>query len=122
VLGRLKSRGLIDCTDVEMRFTRRRQLAFAGQRRSAAGTETPPSTGRRVELGNRTLGNGISAAVERRENGDGRAAVLPATLAMAPHNGIRLTHGDEAHSAAQAAAFESIGHATHNLIPPFCLG
>ena len=123
MLRRLKSRGLIECTDVEMRFTRWQELAFAGQRRPAAGTEAPPSTGRRVELGNLTLGNGISGAVERREHGDGRAGVPPATLAMAPHNGVRLTHGDKAHSAAQAAAFELIGHATHNPDPlHFVLG
>src|ERR1700730_15218693 len=95
---RQKSRGLIECTDMEMRF--RRALAFAGQRRSAFGAESPPPTGRRIELGYLTLGNGISPVSECRKDGDGCAAVFPTTLAVAPHHRFRLTGRHEAHRAA----------------------
>src|SRR6267142_5386920 len=82
---RLKLRGLIKCADMEMRFSRQ-GLAFAGQRRPAPGAKSPPSTGRRIELGYLTFGNGIRSAVECHEDGDGRTAMLPTTLAMAlPH-------------------------------------
>ena len=36
--------------------------------------------------------------------------MLAATFAMAPHYRIRLTRGQEAHGATQAAAFELIAH------------
>src|SRR5947209_12606461 len=70
---------------MELRFSRQ-GLAFACQRRPAPGAKSPPSTGRRIELGYLTFGNGIRSAVECHEDGDGRTAMLPATLTMAPRD------------------------------------
>src|SRR5436305_10726257 len=112
---RLKLRGLIKCADMEMRFSRE-GLAFAGQRRPAPGAKSPPSTGRRIEFGYLTFGNGIRSAAECHEDGDGRTAMLPTTLAMAPRHPFRLAGSDEAHRAAEAATFELFGRAAHNLI------
>lgn len=108
---RLKSRGLIKCADMEMRFGRQ-ALAFAGQRRPAVGTKSPPGPRRRVELGYLTFGNDVSSALECCEDGDGRTTMLPTTLAMAPRDPFRLTSGDEAYCSAQAAALKLIAHGT----------
>lgn len=45
------------------------------------------------------------------------AAMLTATLTMAPIYAFRLTSRDETHRAAQAAAFELVGCAAHHLDP-----
>jgi len=94
-----------------MRFARQ-ALALAGQRRPAPRAESPPSAGRRIELGYLTFGNDIRVELECYEDGDRRTAMLAATFAMAPHDRLRLTGGHEAYRAAQAAAFELIAHAT----------
>ena len=112
---RLKLGGSIKCADMEMRFSRQ-GLAFAGQRRPAPGAKSPPSTGRRIELGYLTFGNGIRSAIECHEDGNGRSAMLPTTLAMTPRHPFRLAGSDEAHRAAEAATFELFGRAAHNLI------
>src|SRR6266481_1650447 len=111
---RLKLRGSIKCADMEMRFSRQ-GLAFAGQRRPAPGAKSPPSTGRRIELGYLTFGDGIRRAVECHEDGDGRTGMLPATLAMTPRHSFRLAGSQKADRAAQAATFELFSRATHNL-------
>jgi hypothetical protein len=59
-----------------------------------------------------TFGNDIRVALECHEDGDRRTAMLAATFAMAPHHRFRLTSGDEAHGAAQAASVKLIAHAT----------
>ena len=112
---RLKLRGSIKCADIEMRFSRPR-LAFAGQCRPAPGAKSPPPAGRRIELGYLTFGNGIRSAIECHEDGNGRSAMLPTTLAMTPRHPFRLAGSDEAHRAAEAATFELFSRATHNLI------
>jgi hypothetical protein len=94
---------------MKMRFIR--ALAFAGQRRPAPGAKSSPSPGRRIELGDLTLSNDIRVALEGHEDRDRRTAMLPTTFAMAPHHRFRLTSGQEAYGAAQAAAFELIAHA-----------
>ena len=94
---------------MKMRFVR--AFAFAGQRRSASGTKSPPPAGRRIEFRDLTLSNDVRVAFERHEDGDRRTAMLPATFAMAPHHRFRLAGGHEAYGAAQAAAFELIAHA-----------
>jgi len=43
---------------------------------------------------------------ERDEDRSRRAAMLPATLTMAPIHTLRLTSSNKAHRAAQAATFE----------------
>jgi|SRR5271163_3937271 len=95
---------------MEVRFSRK-ALAFAGQRRPAPGAKTPPHSRRRIEPGYLAFGDDISGALECREDGDGRTAVLPTTLAMAPRHPIRFTSGHDAHRAAQAATLELIAHA-----------
>ena len=94
---------------MEMRFSRQ-GLAFAGQRRPAPGAKSPPPTGRRIELGYLTFGDGIRRTVECHEDGDGRTAMLPTTLAMAPSHRFRLTSSHKAHRAAEAAALELFAH------------
>ncbi len=69
-----------------------------------------PPTRRRIELRYLTFGNGIRRAIECHEDGDGRTATLPTTLAMAPPHRFQLTSGDKAHRAAQAAALELFAH------------
>ena len=64
---RLKLGGSIKCADMEMRFSRQ-ALAFAGQRRSAPGAESPPPTGRRIELGYLTFGDRVSGVFECNED------------------------------------------------------
>src|SRR6266404_4759326 len=108
---RLKSRGFVKCTDMEMGLGRQ-GLALARQRRPAFGAESPPPTRRRIELCYLTFGNGIRRAVECHEDGDGRTAMLATTLAMAPSHRFRLTGGDEADRAAQAATLKLIAHGT----------
>jgi hypothetical protein len=95
---------------MEMRFGRQ-ALAFAGQSRPAPGAKSPPHAGRRIELGYLTFSDDISGALECREDGDGRTAVFPTTLAMAPCQPIRFTNGHEAHRTAQAATLELITYA-----------
>ena len=99
---------------MEMRFSRQ-GLAFAGQRRPAPGAKSPPSTGRRIELGYLTFDNGIRSAVECHEDRNGRTAMLPTTLAMTPRHSFRLAGSQKADRAAQAATFELFSRATHNL-------
>src|SRR6266853_1941889 len=96
---RLKLRGSIKCADMEMRFSRQ-GLAFAGQRRPAPGAKSPPSTGRRIELGYLTFDNGIRSAVECHEDRNGRTAMLPTTLAMTPRHSFRLAGSQKADRAA----------------------
>jgi hypothetical protein len=50
MLRRLKSRGLIECTDVEMRFTRWHELAFAGQGRPTAAQKPRHRPGDELNL------------------------------------------------------------------------
>src|SRR5207253_10849388 len=96
---------------MEMRFSRQ-ALAFAGQRRSAPGAESPPPTGRRIELGYLTFGDDISGALECRKDGDRCPAVFPTTLAMAPRHRFRLPGRHEAHRTTQAATLNLIAHCT----------
>src|SRR5438105_14546057 len=91
---RLKLRGLIECADMEMRFSRQ-GLAFAGQRRPAPGAKSPPPTGRRIELGYLTFGNGIRSAIVCHEDGNGRPAMFRTTLAMPPSHRFRMTSDHE---------------------------
>src|SRR6267142_2881820 len=106
---RLELRGSIKCADMEMRFSRQ-ALAFAGQSRPAPGAKSPPRFRGRIELRYLTLGNGISGTLECREDRDGRTAMLPTTLAMAPSHRFRLTSSHKAHRAAEAAALELFAH------------
>src|ERR1700680_3311415 len=96
---------------MKMRFSLQ-VFAFAGQRRPAPDAESPQPAGRRIELGYLTFGNDISRAFECRKDGDGRPAVFPTTLAMAPHHRFRLTGRYEAHGATEAATLELIAHGT----------
>src|SRR5260370_32035426 len=96
---RLKSRGLIECTDMKMRFALQ-VLAFAGQRRPAPGAESAQPAGRRIELDDLAFGNDIRRALERHKDGDRCPAVLSTTLTMAPRHRFRLTGRHEAHRAA----------------------
>jgi hypothetical protein len=105
----LKLRSITKCADMKMRFVR--AFAFAGQRRPASGTKSPPPAGRRIEFRDLTLSNDVRVAFERHKDGDGRTAMLPATFAVAPRYRFRLSGGHEAYGAAQAAAFELIAHA-----------
>src|SRR5205823_322732 len=92
------------------------RLAFAGQCRPAPGAKSPPPAGRRIELGYLTFSNRIRSAIECHEDGNGRTAMLPTTLAMTPGHPFRLAGIDEAHRAAEAATFELFSRASHNLI------
>ena len=106
---RLKSLGLVKCSNMEMRFSRQ-GLAFAGQRRPTPGAKSPPPPGRRIELCYLTFGNGIRRAVECHEDGDGRTAMLPTTLAMTPSHRFRLTSSHKTDRPAEAATFELFAH------------
>src|SRR5438094_10607638 len=94
----------------------RRWHALHVKRRPALGARFPLPARRRIELGYLTFCNGIRSAVECHEDGNGRTAMLPTTLAMTPRHPFRLTGSDEAHRTAEAATFELFSHATHNLI------
>jgi hypothetical protein len=104
----LKLRSITKCADMKMRFVR--AFAFAGQRRPASGTKSPPPAGRRIELRDLTLSNDVRVTFERHKDRDGRTAMLPATFAMAPRHRFRLTGGHEAYGAAQATAFKLTAH------------
>ena len=109
--------GFVKGADMEVRFGRQRPAqAFAGQCRPAPGTKSPPGSARRgIELGDLTFADGIGAALERDEDGNGRAAMLAAALTMAPIDAFRLPRCDKPHRTAQAAAFELLSRAAHNL-------
>jgi hypothetical protein len=107
----LKSRSLIEGTDMEMCF-QRRPLTLAGQRRSASGTEAAQTAGGRIELRYLALRNDIRFALECHEDTDRCSAVPPTTLAMAPRDRFRLTARHETHRAAETASLELIGHGT----------
>jgi hypothetical protein len=119
VSRRLKLRSITKCADMKMRFIR--AFAFAGQRRSASGTKSAPPARRRIELRDLTISNDVRVVFERHEDGDGRTAMLPATLAMAPRYRFRLSGGHEAYGAAQATAFELIAHAAELSVSKFTL-
>ena len=98
----LKSRGLVKCANMEMRFGRQ-PLAFAGQCRPALGAKSAPRPRRGVELGYLAFGNSIIGPLECREDRDGCTAMLATTLAVAPRHPFRLTHGHKAYRATDAA-------------------
>jgi hypothetical protein len=120
VPGRLKFAGPIEYADMEMRFRRQWPAqAFAGQCRPAPGTKSPPgSSWRRIKLGNLSFGNRIGRVLESDKDRSRCAAMLAATFTMAPIYSRRLTSRNETDRAAQAAAFELVGRAAHNLILP----
>jgi hypothetical protein len=108
----------IECTDMEMRFRRQWPTqAFAGQRRAAPGTKSAPrSSRRRIELRYFALGDRISRVFECDKNRSRRAAVLAATLTVAPIHAFWLTGRNKTDRATQATTFELLGYATHNSI------
>jgi hypothetical protein len=109
----------IECTDMEMRFRRQWPTqAFAGQGRAAPGTKPAPrSSRRRIELHYLTLCDRISGVIKCDKNRSRRAAVLAATLTVAPIHPFRLTGRNKTDRAAQATTFELLGYATHNPNP-----
>ena len=96
--------------------------AFAGQRRPAPGAKSSPGfPRRRIKLGYLTFGNRISLAVECHEDRNRRAGVLSTTLAMTPICPLRLAGRDKTDRTTEAATFELLDRAAHNLILPFGL-
>ena len=108
----------VECADREMRLGRQPR-AFTGQCRSATGAEPAAgSSGRGVEFCDFTFGDHVSRMFECHKNRSRRTAMLAATLAMAPINSLRLTSRRKTDGAAQAAAFELVGRASHKSDPP----
>ena len=66
--------------------------------------------GRGFERGDLALGHRVGIALETDECGDRRSAVAPAALAVAPEHAFGVARGDEADSAAEAAAFVPFVH------------
>jgi hypothetical protein len=115
---RLKVGCAIECADIEMRFGRQ-PCAFAGQSRPAAGAKPAPcSSRRRVEFGYFTLGYRISHTFKGDKHRSGRAAMLAATLTMAPVDALWLTSRHKTDCTTQTTSFELVGCATHDLILP----
>src|SRR5262249_49637528 len=111
---RLKPRGLIERTDMEMRF-RRPGETFARQRGPAPGAKSAPrSPWRRIDLGDLAFGHGISLAGECHEDRNRRARMPATTLAMTPIYPFRFTSGDKTDRPAQAATFKLLGRAAHD--------
>jgi hypothetical protein len=108
----------LECADMEMRFRRQWPAqAFAGQRRAAQGAKAATrSSRRRIELRNLTSCHRISRVFECDKNRSRGAAVLAATLTMAPIHSFRLTSRNKTNRTAQATTFELVGCGTHNLI------
>jgi len=111
---RFKPRGLIECADMKMHFSR--AFPFARQSRPTHCTEAAPPAGGRIELRYLPFGYRIGVAIKCHEHGDGRATVPATTLAMAPRHPSRFTGGDKSHCAAQAPALNCIAHLFAN--PP----
>jgi hypothetical protein len=109
---------MTECTDMEISQSWQAD-SFASQRRSTPGAKT--SLGlprRRLKFGDLAFGNGVGVAFEGDENGDWRAAMFPAALAMTPSHALWLTRRDKSNGAAQASAFKSLGCLPHCHIPP----
>ena len=108
--GRLKLSRPIKGADVEVRFARQ-SCAFAGQRRAAPGAKSPPCSSRcRIKFRYFAGGDRIRAALVRHEDRDRCAAVLPATLAVAPINPFGLTESHKPYRPADAPALELLAH------------
>src|SRR5262245_23363236 len=113
---RLQPRGLIERTDMEMRF-RRPGETFARQRGPAPGAKSAPrSPWRRIELGYLAFGHGIRLAGEGHEDRNRRASVPATTLAMTPTYPFRFTSCDKTDRPAQATPCKLLGRAAHDLI------
>src|SRR5271154_1998246 len=81
---RLKLRGLIERTNMEVRL-RRPGEAFTGQGRSASSTKaTTRSPGRRIELAYLAFGNIICFRLIKREDSDRSSGVPSTTITMTP--------------------------------------
>jgi len=112
----LKPRGLIERTDMEMRYRQQGQ-AFASQGRPALGAKSAPCLPwRRIELGYHAFGNRISLTFECHEDRNRRAGLLSTTLAMTPVNPLRFTSCDKTDRTAQAATIKLLRRAAHDLI------
>src|SRR5262249_55215294 len=95
----------------------RQPRAFAGQCRPAPGAEPAPGSSRcRIELGYLALGDCISRVLECDKDRSGCAAMLAATLAMAPIDAFRSTSRNKTDGTAEAATFEPVGRASHDPI------
>jgi len=83
--GRLKLRGLIERTNMEV-CLRRPGEAFTSQGRSASSTKAaaPRWPGRRIELGYLAFGNAISFQVIKREDSGRRSGMPSTTITMTP--------------------------------------
>jgi len=111
----------VERADIKMRLGRQPR-AFTGQSRAAAGAKPAAGpSGRRVEFCYFALGDRISRVFECHKNRSRCTAMLAATLAMAPINSFWLTSRRKTDRAAQAAAFELVGRASHKSDPPTTL-
>src|SRR5690349_1511962 len=114
--SRPQPRGVVEGADMEMCLGRPPN-ALAGQRRAAFGAEASNRpAGGRLEFADLAFDDAIGRALEIDKDGDRRAAVFAAALAMAPVHSLRLARGDKAHRAAQATAFELLGPVAHGAI------
>ena len=115
----LKLGRAVEYSDVEMGFRRQWSAqTFAGQCRPAPRTKSPPgSSRRRIELSYLPFGDRVGRAIERDKNRSRRAAVLAATLTMAPIHSFGLAGRNKTDGTAQATTFELVGCGAHTLIP-----
>lgn len=105
VPGGLQLHGIVERSDVEMRFGRQSR-DFTCQGGAALPAETAHRAGRRVEFGDLAAGHDVGAVIEANEHGNRRAAMLSAALAMTPEDRLGLTGGGESNRATQATALE----------------
>ena len=98
---------------------RRSGEAFTSQGRSASGAKaTPRLPWGRVELGYLSFGNCISLQVIKCEDRDRGTGMPSTTLIMTPIYRLGLSGRDKAYCAAEAATFELLARAAHDLILP----
>ena len=115
VPGWPKLAGAVKCADIEMRLGRQAH-GFASQCRAAPDAKPAPgSSRRRIELRYLTFSDRISGVLECDKNRSRCAAMLTATLAMAPIYAFRLTCRSKTHGAAEALTL-LVGRAAHDLI------
>jgi hypothetical protein len=109
VLRWLEPAGVIECAHMEMRLVPQ-LVGLARQCRAAGPAETARRAGRRLELGDLAFGHRVSVEAESNENGYRPTAVPTTALAMTPEHSGGPAPREEPDGAAEASAFEPVGH------------
>jgi len=110
LLCRFKSSGVLKRERADMKMYIRRAFTFACQGGPAPSAETAQPARGRIEPGYLPLDHGIGVTSEYDENRNGRAAMLAATLTMAPRHPLWFTIGDKSHGPAKTPALGLVAH------------